>query len=117
MHIYLDKYEVEVAILPSHKIEDLQNLQDDSDESIQIKGDGSEKLQVLDLQINNFDIGILHHFRLGGGFEIAEEVYLVHLAELDCMVLHAWRPANVSVDKHTHTSHLYIIYHVMQDWH
>ena len=69
-----------MAMLPSQIIEDLGNLQDDPNEHIEIEGDGSEVLQILDLQVHDLDIVVLHDLGLRGSLEVPEEVDLIHLA-------------------------------------
>lgn len=92
-------------MLPTQIIQNLGNLQDYPYQHIQIEGKGSEVLQIFDLQIHYLDVLILHDLGLGCGFKIAEEVDLIHLAQLSSVVLHPRGAADVPIHKHSNTLH------------
>ena len=100
-------------MFPAQIVEYLRNLQDDPYQHIKIEGYGSEVLQILDLQVDDLDVVILYDFRLGGGLKVAEEVDLVHLAELSGVVLHARGAADIPIHKHSNTLHINIIYYTL----
>ena len=92
-------------MLPTQVIQDLSHLQDDPYQHIEIEGYGSQVLQILDLQIHDLDMIIFHDLGLGYRLEVPEEVDLIHLAQLGCMVLHPRRATDVPIHKHSDTLH------------
>jgi len=78
--IYLDEYKLEILQFKAKQIEYLQNLQNYSNQGIEIKRYFSDILQISNLKIHKFNVLVLKDVSFRTRLQVAHEIDLILLA-------------------------------------
>lgn len=87
-------------MLESKQIQNLKNLKDYSDECVQVETYFPKNLQPFYLKIHQMYVFVSCDSDSGTGVKVSEEINLMGLTQLLCVVLHSWRSTYVTVNEY-----------------